>query len=88
LLERRVIHQAKETTMPNDSGTQINEDTMNKDYDLVSVLYHALQAAETCSQHNALRAVHADDVHFLEAAMISPNSREYSHAARIIFTSP
>jgi hypothetical protein len=46
-----LIHQAKETTMPNDSGTRINEDTMNKDYDLVSVLYHALQAAETCSQY-------------------------------------
>jgi hypothetical protein len=37
--------------MPNDTGTQINEYTMNKDYDLISVLYHALQAADTCAQY-------------------------------------
>jgi hypothetical protein len=40
-----------EKTMPNDSGTEINSYTMNKDYDLVSVLYHALQAADTCAQY-------------------------------------
>ena len=37
--------------MPNDAGTQISKYTMNKDYDLVSVLYHALQAADTCAQY-------------------------------------
>ena len=37
--------------MPNDTGTQISKYTMNKDYDLVSVLYHALQAADTCAQY-------------------------------------
>ena len=29
----------------------INEHTMDKDYDLVSVLYHALQAADTCARY-------------------------------------
>jgi hypothetical protein len=37
--------------MPNDSTTEINEYTMNKDYDLISVLYHALQASDTCAQY-------------------------------------
>jgi hypothetical protein len=32
-------------------STKINPHTMDKDYDLVSVLYHALQAAETCAQY-------------------------------------
>ena len=31
--------------------TKINEHTMDKDYDLVSVLYHALQAVDTCAQY-------------------------------------
>jgi len=31
--------------------SKINPHTMDKDYDLVSVLYHALQAAETCAQY-------------------------------------
>jgi len=34
--------------MPN---AEINRNTMNKDYDLVSVLYHALQAADTSAQY-------------------------------------
>jgi rubrerythrin len=34
------------------SGTKVNQYTMDKDYDLVSVLYHALQAAETCAQYS------------------------------------
>jgi hypothetical protein len=33
------------------SQTKINPNTMDKDYDLVSVLYHALQAADTCAQY-------------------------------------
>jgi hypothetical protein len=33
------------------AGTKINEYTMDKDYNLISVLYHALQAAETCAQY-------------------------------------
>ena len=33
------------------TGTKINEYTMDKDYNLVSVLYHALQAAETCAKY-------------------------------------
>jgi hypothetical protein len=37
--------------MPSDSGTEINPYTMNKDYDRVSVLYHALPAADTCAQY-------------------------------------
>lgn len=37
--------------MANDSGTKINPHTMNKDYNLVSVLYHALQGAETCAKY-------------------------------------
>jgi len=32
-------------------AAQINPQTMNKDYDLISVLYHALQAADTCAQY-------------------------------------
>lgn len=31
--------------------TKINPHTMDKDYDLVSVLYHALQGADTCGQY-------------------------------------
>ena len=38
--------------MPNDPGTKINPHTMNKDYNLVSVLYHALQGAETCGKYS------------------------------------
>jgi hypothetical protein len=37
--------------MPNDTGTEINPHTMNKDYDLISVLYHSLQAADTCARY-------------------------------------
>jgi hypothetical protein len=37
--------------MANDTDTQINQNTMDKDYDLISVLYHALQAADTCSRY-------------------------------------
>jgi hypothetical protein len=37
--------------MPNDTGTVINPHTLNKDYDLISVLYHALQGAETVSKY-------------------------------------
>jgi hypothetical protein len=33
------------------SDTKINPHTMDKDYDLISVLYHALQAAETCAKY-------------------------------------
>ena len=33
------------------SNTTINPHTTNKDYDLVSVLYHALQAADTCARY-------------------------------------
>ena len=33
------------------TGTKINEYTMDKDYNLISVLYHALQAADTCAQY-------------------------------------
>ena len=33
------------------SRTVINPHTMDKDYDLISVLYHALQAVETCAQY-------------------------------------
>ena len=33
------------------TGTRINEYTMDKDYDLISVLYHALQAADTCARY-------------------------------------
>ena len=29
----------------------ISENTMDKDYDLISVLYHALQAVDTCAQY-------------------------------------
>jgi hypothetical protein len=37
--------------MQGSSKTEINPHTMDKDYDLISVLYHALQAAETCAQY-------------------------------------
>ncbi|HYC46682.1 MAG TPA: hypothetical protein VED01_14510 [Burkholderiales bacterium] len=37
--------------MPNDAGTKINPHTMDKDYDLVSVLYHSLQGAEACAKY-------------------------------------
>ena len=37
--------------MPDEKGTVINPHTMNKDYNLVSVLYHALQGADTCSRY-------------------------------------
>ena len=33
------------------TGTQINQYTKDKDYDLISVAYHALQAVETCGQY-------------------------------------
>ena len=32
-------------------NAQINPRTMNKDYNLISVLYHALQAADTCAEY-------------------------------------
>jgi methionyl-tRNA formyltransferase len=37
--------------MQGSRNTTINPHTMDKDYDLVSVLYHALQAADTCGQY-------------------------------------
>jgi hypothetical protein len=37
--------------MTNEAETKINQNTMDKDYDLVSVLYHALQAADTCAKY-------------------------------------
>jgi hypothetical protein len=37
--------------MADDKGTVINPHTMNKDYNLVSVLYHALQGVETTSKY-------------------------------------
>jgi hypothetical protein len=33
------------------SATEINTHTMDKDYDLISVLYHALQAVDTCAKY-------------------------------------
>jgi hypothetical protein len=33
-------------------NAEINRNTMNKDYDLISVLYHALQAADTSAQYS------------------------------------
>lgn len=33
------------------SATKINPHTLDKDYDLISVLYHALQAAETSARY-------------------------------------
>jgi len=39
-------------TMDNTARTtQINPHTMDKDYNLVSVLYHTLQAVDTCAQY-------------------------------------
>ena len=37
--------------MANEPDTKINPHTTNKDYNLVSVLYHALQGAETCAKY-------------------------------------
>src|SRR4051812_4416702 len=37
--------------MADDTETKINQNTMDKDYDLISVLYHALQAADTCARY-------------------------------------
>jgi rubrerythrin len=33
------------------SDTEINAHTMDKDYNLISVLYHSLQAVDTCAQY-------------------------------------
>ena len=38
-------------TMEGSRSTTINPHTMNKDYDLVSVLYHALQGADACAKY-------------------------------------
>jgi len=38
--------------MPNETDRTINPYTMDNDYDLISVLYHALQAAETSVQYS------------------------------------
>jgi hypothetical protein len=37
--------------MPDESQTTINPHTLDKDYDLVSVLYHALQGTETAAKY-------------------------------------
>lgn len=37
--------------MANESETTINPHTMDKDYDLISVLYHALQGAHTSVEY-------------------------------------
>lgn len=37
--------------MANESDTKINSYTMDKDYNLISVLYHALQGADTSIQY-------------------------------------
>jgi hypothetical protein len=37
--------------MQGSRSTEINPHTMDKDYDLVSVLYHALQAVDTCAKY-------------------------------------
>jgi hypothetical protein len=37
--------------MAKQSSPRINPHTMDKDYDLISVLYHALQAADTCARY-------------------------------------
>jgi hypothetical protein len=39
------------TILQGSRNAEINPHTMDKDYDLVSVLYHALQAADTCAQY-------------------------------------
>jgi hypothetical protein len=33
------------------NSVKINPHTMNKDYNLISVLYHSLQAADTCAKY-------------------------------------
>ena len=33
------------------SDTEINPHTLDKDYNLISVLYHSLQAVDTCAQY-------------------------------------
>jgi hypothetical protein len=40
-----------ETIMADMAGTTINEYTLDKDYDLISVLYHALQGVETTGKY-------------------------------------
>ena len=37
--------------MSNGSETSANPYTMDKDYDVISVLYHALQGADTCARY-------------------------------------
>ncbi len=38
-------------TMEGSRGVKINPHTMNKDYNLISVLYHSLQAVDTTSKY-------------------------------------
>ena len=38
--------------MADETATKINPYTMDKDYNLISVLYHSLQAADTCAQYS------------------------------------
>ena len=50
------------------TGTKINPMTMDKDYDLVSVIYHSLQAVEVCGRYrdDAERAGSQDIAQFMD----------------------
>jgi hypothetical protein len=71
--------------MANDS-TKINEYTMDTDYNLISVLYHALQAADTCVQYrqDALTQGSPEVAQFLEEVQ-QQNTRIAQSAKELLF---
>jgi hypothetical protein len=58
------------------TGTKINPMTMDKDYDLVSVLYHSLQAVEVCGRYrdDAEREGSQDIAQFMDQARQQNNA--------------
>jgi hypothetical protein len=66
--------------------TTINPHTMNKDYDLVSVLYHALQAVDTCAQYEQdARAEGSDEVAQFMQQVQQQNQKIAQQAKELLF---
>jgi hypothetical protein len=78
---------SQETAMPNDSPTtEINQYTLDKDYDLISVLYHALQAADTSAQYRQdAESQGSSDVAEFMREVQEQNSRIAQQAKDLLF---
>jgi hypothetical protein len=76
----------KEHDMGNDSETKINPHTLDKDYNLISVLYHALQAADTCAQYaqDAQSQGSQDNAEFMREVQ-QQNERIAQRAKELLF---